>query len=72
MSTGGTVAIRCSGVGGSLVITEIVDLNLGYSKQCSDLDNLRRLWESIQLVSSDGQIGARCLLDILVANAKKF
>ena len=51
---------------------KVIDLNLGCSKQHSDLDNLQRLWESIHLVSDNGQIGARGLLDVLVANAKKF
>lgn len=72
MSARGAVVIRRSQMGGSLVIAQLVDLDLGCSEQCSDLDNLWRLLESVQLMSGHGKIGARCLLNVLVANAKKL
>ena len=55
-----------------MVITDLVNLILGYFKQRSDLGDLRHPLESVQLVSSHSYVGAWCLLNFLVADVEEF
>ena len=47
-------------------VPDVIDLDLSCFKQCLNLEYLRRWWESSQLVGGHSQIGARCLLHLLV------
>ena len=51
---------------------KLVELNLGHFKQSPDFEDLRGLWNSIQLMIGNGEVGAWCLLDFLVANLEEF
>lgn len=68
----GRSAIRAHGVRGCLIMANIIDLAMRCLYHCGDHGDLRRLWQSAELIGGDGEVSARSLIDLVVSNAHEF